>query len=175
LLISAATTESLSTPTRRRPLPVLLAGLLALIAALVAGPDTASWAAPAAARTGVVGYQAAAFTATNAQRVAHGRVPVAASRCLQRLAVRQAARMARQGRMFHQDLGPVLDRCGLSLAGENVAYGYRSGRSVVRDGWMRSSGHRANILQRRYRLMGIGARQVDGTWYVAQVFGRRAR
>ena len=76
--------------------------------------------------------------------------------------------------MYHQDLGPVMDGCGLSNAGENVAYGYPSGRAVVRRGWMHSEGHRANILSRDYRLVAVAARRDDGgTWYVAQVFGRR--
>ena len=39
---------------------------------------------------------------------------------------------------------------------------------------MRSSGHRANILNKGFRLMGIGARKgANGRWYVAQVFGTR--
>jgi uncharacterized protein YkwD len=158
------------------PALAALLALLALLAALVPGAaGTASGAPHARGQTPAAIYQAAAFAATNVQRVAHGRVPVAGAGCLQRLAVWQAARMARQGEMFHQDLGPVLHQCGLSRAGENVAYGFSTGRSVVTDGWMHSSGHRANILERRYRLMGIGARKADGVWYVSQVFGRRAR
>jgi uncharacterized protein YkwD len=83
--------------------------------------------------------------------------------------------MANQNRMFHQDLQRVVTDCGLSYAGENVAYGYDSGTAVVR-AWMNSDGHRANILSRHYRAIGIGARRADdGTWYVAQVFGRKAR
>ena len=83
--------------------------------------------------------------------------------------------MARRTEMYHQDLGPILEECGLNLVGENVAYGYRTGRSVVNDGWMNSEGHRANILNPGYRLMGIGARKgSDGAWYVAQVFGRKS-
>ena len=82
--------------------------------------------------------------------------------------------MAESGSMYHQDLGPVMDGCGLSTAGENVAYGYPSGRAVVRRGWMHSEGHRANILSRDYRLVAVAARRdAGGTWYVAQVFGRR--
>ena len=39
---------------------------------------------------------------------------------------------------------------------------------------MRSEGHRANILSRGFRLVAVGARRDgDGTWYAAQVFGRR--
>ena len=140
-------------------------------AGLVAGAVPA----PAQAGTAAEIYQAAAFTATNAQRVAHARVPFRHQTCLQQYAVRQAARMARQDRMFHQDLQAVLRNCGLRKAGENVAYGYRTGRSVVDDGWMRSAGHRRNILDPDFRLMGLAARQsADGTWYASQVFGRRA-
>ena len=46
---------------------------------------------------------------------------------------------------------------------------------MVNDGWMNSEGHRANILNPSFRLMGIGARKGhNGRWYVAQVFGRKA-
>ncbi len=45
--------------------------------------------------------------------------------------------MAAQRRMYHQDLEPILRRCGMSMVGENVAYGFTSGRAVVR-GWMDS-------------------------------------
>ena len=72
--------------------------------------------------------------------------------------------MASQNSMYHQDLGPIMRQCELSTAGENVAYGYSTGRSVVNDGWMHSEGHRANILSSSYRIMGIGARKgSDGT------------
>ena len=40
-------------------------------------------------------------------------------------------------------------------AGENVASGYSSPQDVMR-GWMNSSGHRANILNRNFRDIGIG-------------------
>ena len=40
------------------------------------------------------------------------------------------------------------------IVGENLALGYRSGGSVV-DGWMRSPGHRENILQRSFNEVGI--------------------
>lgn len=39
---------------------------------------------------------------------------------------------------------------------------------------MLSPEHRANILKPQYNLMGIGARRdAAGSWYVAQVFGRK--
>jgi uncharacterized protein YkwD len=42
--------------------------------------------------------------------------------------------------------------------GENIGYGsgsYATPRAMVR-GWMNSSGHRANILRRQFRMIGIG-------------------
>ena len=46
---------------------------------------------------------------------------------------------------------------GLSYrtAGENIAYGYRTPKAVV-DGWMNSSGHRANILNASFTQIGVG-------------------
>ena len=116
----------------------------------------------------------AAHTETNLARTVRGLGRLDKARCLKRMANRQAERMAERKEMFHQDLGPVLRRCELSTTGKNVAYGYSSGAAVVA-AWMASEGHRANILKREYRLMGIGAAKADnGTWYVAQVFGRKA-
>lgn len=40
-------------------------------------------------------------------------------------------------------------------AGENIARGYRTPQAVV-DGWMNSSGHRANILNSSYTKIGVG-------------------
>ena len=50
----------------------------------------------------------------------------------------QAARMAAERRMYHQDLGPILRACNLRAVGENVAYGYPSGSAVVAAGWDRA-------------------------------------
>lgn len=46
--------------------------------------------------------------------------------------------------------------------GENIAGGYTTPASVV-NGWMNSSGHRANILNATYREIGIG-HTTGGTW-----------
>jgi len=130
---------------------------------------------PAQAATPAATYAHDAFVATNHQRVRHDRVRLTRSDCLQGFARRQARRMARKEEMYHQDLQKVLDACHLRRVGENVAYGFSSGRSVVDDGWMRSKDHRANILDRRFRRMAIAARKgADGRWYVSQVLGRAA-
>src|SRR3954449_6530822 len=138
--------------------------------AIVLATGTGTAAAPAEARTAEGRYAADATSATNTNRTEQGLPVLRANRCLRRAAVRQATRMAQREQMFHQDLGAVLDRCHLGAAGENVAYGYPSGTSGVEDGWMPSAGHRANILDPSFTLMGIGARKGhNGRWYVAQV------
>jgi len=118
-------------------------------------------------------YAGAATNATNARRVSHDLNQLRFNTCLERMARKQALLMAATGKMFHQDLGPVQDLCGMGYVGENVAYGYPTGGALVK-AWMRSPGHRANILNTHYRLMGIGAVKKNGTWWVAQVFGRKA-
>jgi uncharacterized protein YkwD len=119
-------------------------------------------------------YAAKAVRATNAAREANGRKPLKVDDCLHGFAVKQARAMAKAGAIFHQDLGTVMDQCGLVAAGENVAYGFPTGRSVVNQGWMKSEGHRANILDKVFKLVAVAARRDDqGTWYAAQVFGRR--
>jgi uncharacterized protein YkwD len=149
-----------------------LAPAAAALALLLA---TGTAAAPAEAQTRAGKYAKQAFVATNANRADRDLKALKPNDCLHRAAVRQAKKMAQREQMFHQDLGAVMERCHLNMAGENVAYGYPNGRSVVNDGWMNSEGHRDNILNPKFRLMGIGARKGhDGNWYVAQVFGRRA-
>ncbi len=52
-------------------------------------------------------------------------------------------------------------------AGENIARGYKTPASVV-EGWMSSSGHRANILNESYKYIGVGYAP-DGR-YCTQMF-----
>ena len=119
-------------------------------------------------------YAAKAVAATNAAREANDRKAFKVDECLRGFAVKQARKMAAAGEIFHQDLGAIMDECGLVTTGENVAYGYPTGRKVVNKGWMRSDGHRANILNPDFKLVAVAARRDEGgTWFVAQVFGRR--
>lgn len=110
---------------------------------------------------------------TNKARKRHSLKRVRRTNCVDRFANRWARTMARRQNLTHQNLRRVMRRCNLRMAGENIAYGYRSGRAVVR-GWMNSPGHRANILKGRYRLLGVGMkRDKNGRPWVSQVFGRR--
>jgi uncharacterized protein YkwD len=157
----------------------VISALVGLLALLLLAPTASSGASvdqsvDAIAARSAATYGATAFTTTNRQRVRYDRAKLGHSDCLQRFAVRQAQRMANQTRMFHQDLGPIQNRCVMGWVGENVAMGYPSGWSVVVQGWMRSEGHRANILSRHYLQMAVAARKgADGRWYASQVFGHR--
>jgi len=55
-------------------------------------------------------------------------------------------------------------------AGENIAYGQRSPEEVM-NGWMNSSGHRANILNANFTTIGVGYYQAaNGVKYWSQMF-----
>lgn len=144
--------------------------VLSVILATLLGPLLL--ATPASAKT-PADFQSGVHTLTNSIRLDHDLVKLRTKACVQKYAVRQAKKMANAEKMFHQDLGPILEDCDLSLVGENVAYGYTTVGTLLK-AWMDSPAHRANILEPRYRQLGVGARKSDdGTWYVAQVFGRK--
>lgn len=154
---------------RRLDLTIVAVVLCLLSAGLLAPP---AQAASKAADT----YGALAVTATNVQRVAHDRAKLKRNACLQKFANRQARKMAKKEKIWHQDLNAVLDACDMNYVGENVAAGYSSGTSVVTKGWMKSEGHRENILRKQFKKVAVAARKGDdGRWYAAQVFGRKAR
>lgn len=55
-------------------------------------------------------------------------------------------------------------------AGENIAMGYRTPQAVV-NGWMNSSGHRANILNAGYTHIGVGY-VADGSYWTQMFISR---
>lgn len=54
-------------------------------------------------------------------------------------------------------------------AGENIAWGQRTPEQVM-EGWMNSSGHRANILNPSFTRIGVGYYQARGSNYWTQLF-----
>jgi uncharacterized protein YkwD len=62
---------------------------------------------------------------------------------------------------LHHVHGVGYTRCGSWRAGENIAYGtgsYGSVRSIMRS-WLNSTNHRTNILDRRFREIGLAVRK----------------
>ena len=151
-------------------------GIRHLITAVATGSALSAGLLPAPpAEASASTYAASAFHTTNHQRVDHDRASLRGSQCLKRHASRWARVMGTRVGMRHQALRPILRDCHLSWVGENIAYGFPSGRSVVNRGWMRSTDHRENILRPQFQRMAIGVyRDRHGTWWVSQLFGRPA-
>ena len=108
---------------------------------------------------------------TNVQRQRHGRRPVRANRCADRYAEGWTRHMARTGRFEHRDQRVVMRGCDATAAGEVIARGHVTPRRMVRM-WMGSDGHRAILLSRRFRLIGIGARHTSNGWLATQNYLR---
>ncbi len=136
--------------------------------------------------------RAATLCLVNRERSKRGLPKLNRNRKLERAASRYAKRMVVEGFFGHvsPDGGTLTDRVTRSRylkgslkrwsLGENIAWGEgRLGtpRSIVA-GWMRSSAHRSNILDRRFREAGFGVAtgvpgaSVSRTTY-ANDFGQR--
>jgi uncharacterized protein YkwD len=157
--------------------------LAAAIVGLVAAPSNTS-AAPATVPP-VVSVLAPrpAYYATdvqnfvNAYRRRAGVAPVSLSWQLNNAAVAHAKDMARRRYMSHvgsdgSNAGTRISRTGYRwwIWGENVAAGQVTASQVVWS-WLNSPSHKAIMLDRRYRHMGLGrAVASDGTAYWCLVF-----
>lgn len=83
--------------------------------------------------------------------------------CIARQAYKRARWLVEKGYFDHVDPSTgenpawdmILDCVEWRYVGENLSSGYGSAQQV-HDGWMASPGHRKNILNRRYNLIGIG-------------------
>ncbi|MFJ6747534.1 CAP domain-containing protein [Streptomyces sp. NPDC091266] len=112
----------------------------------------------------------------NQERAQAGCSPVTADQELGSLAQRFSDDMARRDFFDHTDPDgrSPWDRAraqGISnLGGENIAKGQANAQSVM-DSWMKSPGHRANILNCEYKTLGVGVHfGAGGPWWT-QDFG----
>ena len=116
-------------------------------------------------------------TLVNKERASNGLQSLASDSQLAKLAQMKAEDMAKNGYFSHTSptYGSAFDmmkKYGVSYktAGENIAKGQKTAQSVM-NGWMNSSGHRANILKSDYTKIGVGyAKASDGTTYWVQIF-----
>jgi uncharacterized protein YkwD len=144
-----------------------------------AGPSVAG-SAPAAApsRSGI---ERGIRECANRNRRAAGLDPLQHSRTLSAAARLQARNMAKYDFFDHidpQGRGPqerveIFDQSHrYSFIGENIAAGYGSALAAC-EGWMHSSGHRANILGQDYTAIGSGfSRGGEYGRYYVQVFAK---
>lgn len=159
---------------RQLAVSLITAALLAVLAMAAAGPAPAAASAckawgktsPDQLRTGQA--RKAILCLLNRRRDAAGLPDLQRNKKLQKAAQRHNDRMDGTGCFAHECPGePALDARlddyltgGLSRwgIGENVAWGsgeYGTPEAIV-EAWMNSPGHRANILSRSYRHIGIG-------------------
>ncbi|NRQ38529.1 CAP domain-containing protein, partial [Nonomuraea sp. NN258] len=118
---------------------------------------------------------------TNAERAKGGCRPLQHDPRLRAAAFGHSSDMARQNYFSHtsKDGRSFMDR--IRAAGftggtgwaENIAMGQRTPASVVTS-WMNSSGHRTNIMNCKYTLIGVGAaKNAQGQIYWTQVFAAK--
>jgi uncharacterized protein YkwD len=152
---------------RARRLAVSLTALAALAAPAQAQACANTSLRPTRANAEVV--RAAVLCLHNAERARHGLPALRENPRLRRAAERHAEHMV-AARFFDHTTpagATMLDRIRRTgytsgarawSVGENIAWG--SGRlasaAQIERAWMRSAGHRANILQRSFREIGIG-------------------
>jgi uncharacterized protein YkwD len=88
---------------------------------------------------------------------------------LRELADAHSRHMAGQGRIFHSDpLSGTLRYVSWRVAGENVGVGGSMWK--LYEAFMKSSPHRANILERRFERVGVGLYVHDGFLWVTMIF-----
>lgn len=113
------------------------------------------------------------LTLVNKERTAAGLKPLQLDSCLSsKVAQPWAETMSRAGRIWHQNMSNISKQCpGNRSVAENVAMGQTSASSVM-DSWMRSPGHRRNIMSASYTKLGVGvAKDSHGRLYWVQNFG----
>jgi uncharacterized protein YkwD len=161
-----------------RRLSALAIALTAVLAGLA--PTTSSAAVPGTVRakscpgaslkptsSNLPRVRAATLCLINGFRTTHGRRALKSNAALRRSARRHSADMARRNYFQHitpEGVGPRTRaarsgyRRHAASVGENIAWGggpLSTPRQIVRS-WIRSPGHRANLLLRRYRAIGVG-------------------
>jgi uncharacterized protein YkwD len=159
---AATTTTRAATTTTRAPRPS-------------SAPTTAG--APAGSQTTAQKLTSDLFDRLNAERRARGLAALDWDADLARLAADWSAHMASTGDFSHRDLGAAGGLPGMSkfsALGENIAWveGYPSMGNQLHVGWMKSEGHRANMLQRGFDSVGIAVVCSGGRAWATQNFGR---
>ena len=143
------------------------AGAVVAPAASAAGPCANADAAPAKGSTPA--SRAAVLCLLNQERAAHRLRPLRSNKRLRVAALRHSAHMARRDFFDHTtpsgtSMTDRIRRSGYTRGargwaiGENIAWGagqLATPRQIVA-AWMRSPGHRANVLNGSFREIGIG-------------------
>jgi uncharacterized protein YkwD len=124
------------------------------------------------------------FEYTNKERKKKGLKPLQQSRALEYLARKHSSHMCDKGKFKHESkafpkgwetLPGRLKKVGVHAGGENIAYRTLRGKADkwaehVVEGWMKSKGHRKNILDPKFKYLGVGLVPCKELGYTTQVF-----
>ncbi|CAM5524914.1 membrane protein [Streptomyces spiroverticillatus] len=119
---------------------------------------------------------AAVLSLVNQERAKVGCSPVRPDTGLATLAANFSRDMAARGFFDHTDPDGATpwDRAAKAgiknLGGENIARGQADAQAVM-DAWMKSEGHRKNILNCEYTTLGVGVHMAEGGPWWTQDFG----
>ena len=124
----------------------------------------------------VLSYESEVIRLVNEVRRENGLKALTANWELSRVARYKSQDMLNKGYFSHTSPTygtpfQMIKAFGLSFrtAGENIARGYPTPQAVV-NGWMNSSGHRANILNASYTQIGVGY-VAQGTYWTQMFIG----
>ena len=108
-------------------------------------------------------------TLMNRARLSHGRAALSLNSSLSNYARRWSANMASKDRLYHNaSLAYWLRNWNWRILGENVGVG--GSITQLHVAFMNSAPHRANILDRRFRNVGVGVVVRDGRAWVTVIF-----
>ena len=122
-------------------------------------------------------YQKIILKGVNVEREKNHLKPLKIDNRLNKIAIVKAKDMAREKKMSHtsKKFGVtfnLIKKEGIfyTKAAENIASGHKTPEFVT-ERWLKSKGHRKNILERDYRFIGIGkATDNNGKIYWVQIF-----
>ncbi|MBR0447239.1 MAG: fibronectin type III domain-containing protein [Clostridia bacterium] len=106
----------------------------------------------------------------NAERKKAGLGTLAMDKTMLEYAMQRAAECA----VYYSHIRPNGESCFTIIekhmgAGENIAAGYLTAAEVM-SGWMKSDGHKTNILMESYQSIGVGCFKIGDYYYWCQVF-----
>ncbi|HKM34889.1 MAG TPA: CAP domain-containing protein [Lachnospiraceae bacterium] len=111
----------------------------------------------------------------NIERAKYGLAPLTVEGNMEKAALvrsREIQTSFSHNRPDGSSFSTALKEAGVSYrqSGENIAWGQKTPTEVM-NGWMNSSGHRANILNASYTRIGVGyTENLSGTGYWVQLF-----
>ena len=125
--------------------------------------------APQAAHATTYNEKFSSFLINGYDRNPRGLRSLALNEFVSNIARSHSAQMARAGRIYHSNLSSVGSRIsGWRVLGENVGMG--PDLRVLNQAFMNSPGHRANLLCKCFRYVGIGVVQSGRTYFVTHIF-----